>query len=409
MYQPPLGARDLLPADVAQKRWIEDRLEAVFHRWGYHRIITSTVEHLDTLIAGGAIEESTVIAVQGAQDERLGLRPEVTASVARAAVTRMARVTYPQRLYYNANVFRRADKGSHGGQQESYQAGVELLGARGTMADAEIVLLLLDCIRGLGLSSCHLILGNAGLTRSLLSPFPEAVRDSVRRAIAHLDRVTLETLPLSDELHDRALQLLDLRGQPKDVLQAVARLSLKPDEHEAVTALKNLVELLQDSDQFFGKLQPSLVLDLSLIKTFDYYTGIVFEVVSDTEWGRTVIGQGGRYDNLLGVFHPQGKTYPGIGFSLNIEDLHQVLLPSGQLPEQPPVTDWLIVPISSQATAAAFAYAQKIRESANVVRVELGVDQSASQDMIRDIARQRQISRIAWIAPEGLPEIEALQ
>ena len=40
MYQPPTGGRDLLPLDVAQKRWIEDRLEQVFHQWGYHRIIT---------------------------------------------------------------------------------------------------------------------------------------------------------------------------------------------------------------------------------------------------------------------------------------------------------------------------------------------------------------------------------
>jgi ATP phosphoribosyltransferase regulatory subunit len=59
VYQPPAGARDLLPLDVAQKRWIEDRLQQVFQRWGYHRIITSTLERLDTLMAGGAIQRST--------------------------------------------------------------------------------------------------------------------------------------------------------------------------------------------------------------------------------------------------------------------------------------------------------------------------------------------------------------
>ena len=54
-YQPPSGTRDLLPLDVAQKYWIEERLEEMFQRWGYHRIITSTVESLDTLMAGGAM------------------------------------------------------------------------------------------------------------------------------------------------------------------------------------------------------------------------------------------------------------------------------------------------------------------------------------------------------------------
>jgi len=91
-YQPPAGARDLLPLDVVQKDWIEDRLQQVFHQWGYHRIITSTLERLDTLMAGGAIQQSTVIQLQNAEEE-LGLRPELTASIARTAVTRMAGVT----------------------------------------------------------------------------------------------------------------------------------------------------------------------------------------------------------------------------------------------------------------------------------------------------------------------------
>ncbi|MBD2018677.1 ATP phosphoribosyltransferase regulatory subunit, partial [Leptolyngbya sp. FACHB-36] len=139
VYQPPTGARDLLPLDVAQKRWIEDCLQQVFHGWGYHRIITSTLERLDTLMAGGAIQRSTVLHLQNLDDEALGLRPELTASIARAAVTRMAGAALPLRLYYNANVFRRAHETSHSRQQEFYQAGVELLGAAGTLADAEIL------------------------------------------------------------------------------------------------------------------------------------------------------------------------------------------------------------------------------------------------------------------------------
>lgn len=80
---------------MAQKDWIEARLEQVFQRWGYHRIITPTLESIDTLMAGGAIDQATVIEVQAAGQQRLGLRPELTASIARTAVTRLARVTYP--------------------------------------------------------------------------------------------------------------------------------------------------------------------------------------------------------------------------------------------------------------------------------------------------------------------------
>ncbi|NEQ88668.1 MAG: ATP phosphoribosyltransferase regulatory subunit, partial [Moorea sp. SIO2I5] len=55
IHQPPPGARDLLPLEVTQKRWIANHLQQVFHRWSYHRIITSTLEWLDTLMAGGAV------------------------------------------------------------------------------------------------------------------------------------------------------------------------------------------------------------------------------------------------------------------------------------------------------------------------------------------------------------------
>ena len=407
-YSP--GARDLLPLDVAQKHWIEDRLQQVFHRWGYHKIITSTIERLDTLMAGGAIQRSTVIQVQDASDQMLGLRPELTASIARASVARMAGATNPQRLYYNANVFRRSQPLQHGHQQEFYQAGVELLGGGGLLADAEVLLLLADCLNCLSLGRWYLILGEAGLGRSLLAPFPAALQDKVRFCIAHLDRVQLETLPLSPELRERALFLFNLRGHPTDVLQRVSSLELDESGWEIVNKLKSLIELLNDS--FAGKQGESerpfpLILDLSLVRNFDYYTGIVFEVVSDSEAKQRVLGQGGRYDQLLGLYHPQGQTYPGIGFSLNIEDVYQVLLSTSLLPRQTPASDWLVVPLTPQANVAAFVYAQTLRDSAHLVRVEMDLGGREPAD-IREYARHRSITRIAWIKAEGAPEIETL-
>ncbi len=409
VHQPPAGARDLLPLEVTQKRWIAERLQQVFHRWGYHQIITSTLEWLDTLMAGGAIQRSTVIQLQDAEAGTLGLRPELTASIARAFATRIAGSTteatlsLPQRLYYNANVFRQPPMGHHGRQLEFYQSGVELLGAGGLLADAEILLLLADSLNQLGLQQWHLILGEAGLTRSLFSPFPASVQDKVRKAIAHLDRVSLETLPLSPELRERALFLFDLRGRPTDVLQKVASLDLDASEHQIVEQLKALIELLEQS----SPTPLPLMLDLSLVQTFEYYTGIVFEVVSDSNTSQRVLGQGGRYDQLLGLYHPQKETYPGIGFCLNIEDLHYVLLSGSQLPRQTPASDWLVVPETPQSEAAAFAYAQKLRESEHLVRVEMDLGQRSPTD-IREYARRHRITYLAWIQADGRPMIETL-
>lgn len=405
MFHPPTGGRDLLPLDVVQKRWIEDRLEDVFHRWGYHRIITSTVETMDTLMAGGAIERIEVIELQMNQlgGQRLGLRPELTASIARAAVTRLASVTYPQRLYYNANVFRRSAKGSQGGQQEYHQAGIELLGSSGLMADAEVLLLIADCLSALKLSDTHIVLGEAALTYSLLSPFPESQREKIRQSIAELDRVAIEELGLSADLQTLALKLMDLRGTPAEVFEKLSAFELDDGQRAIASQLKSLIELL-NVERAQGTQVPNVILDLSLIRPFDYYTGIVFEVVGNGQR----VGQGGRYDDLLSVYDPMPEKtgFPGIGFVLNIERLHKELVPSGSLPQETPPSDWLIVPVSESAAGAALAYAQKARQSANVVRVELSLDLSRAADDVRAIARKRNISRIAWIAAEGLPDIE---
>ncbi|MDT9179401.1 MAG: ATP phosphoribosyltransferase regulatory subunit [Limnospira sp. PMC 1291.21] len=410
IHQPPPGARDLLPLDVAQKIWIERRLQQVFHGWGYHRIITSTLERLDTLMAGGAVQRSTVIQLQDAENEGLGLRPELTASIARAAVSRMAgNDHWPQRLYYNANIFRKGGETGHGTQLEFYQAGVELLGADGVRADSEVLLLLWDCLRSLNLQNPQFILGEAGLTRSLLSPFPPPLRDQVRQAIANLDRITLETLSMSPELRQRALFLFDLRGRPEDVLAKVSQLDL---DHSQRSALNNLKSLIDGLNQY-QKLRPdtlspmSITLDLSLIQTFDYYTGIVFIVVSDSHSGSRVLGRGGRYDQLLGLYHPQGETKPSIGFSLTIEELHQVLLDMGELPSDIPSGDCLVVPKTPQAEAAAFAYAQDLRQSPDAqVQMELSI----SDDLLalRESARRRGITQIAWVDEQGNPTLEVL-
>lgn len=411
IHQAPAGARDLLPLEVAQKCWINDRLQETFQGWGYQRIVTSTLEWLKTLTAGGAIEPSTVIQLQDASGSTLGLRPELTASIARAAATRLTAGSNgsnssPLRLCYRANVFRNPPAGHYGRQLEFYQAGVELLFAGGLLADAEILLLLADCLDCLGIPQWQLILGEAGLTRSLLAPFPEPLRQQVRQCIARLDYVALEQLDYpSPELRQRACLLFDLRGNPADVLQVVANLELDESGKEIVSRLKSLIDLLAES-------HPNpipLILDLSLLQSFDYYTGIVFQAVSRTERQWRILGQGGRYDQLLGIYHPQQRSAPGVGFCLNLEDLHACLLlaANSDLPQTTPPIDWLVIPRNPQGEAAAFIYAQTLRNSEHLVRVEVELG-GRSPEAIREFARSRGMKNLAWVGVDGTPIIETL-
>jgi ATP phosphoribosyltransferase regulatory subunit len=390
------GARDLLPLDVAQKDWIKTGLQDVLHRWGYHRIITPTLERLETLIAGGAVDRESIIQIPDPDGGTLGLRSELTASIARAAVTRMGDL-YPQRLYYTANVFRRASAEQHGRQQEFYQAGIELLGAGGTLADAEAVLLLADCLESLAVPNWQLILGEAGLSRALLAQFPIEFQTQIRQCLAHLDRVTLEQLPLTASQRDLALSILDLRGKPDRVLAKLAELDLDASSQSTIAHLRATVELLAATRET----PLPLVLDLSLIQTFDYYTGIVFEAVSITDDRAHILAQGGRYDRLLALYHPQGQNCPGIGFSLNIEDLQQVLQSHASMPHQTPKADWLVVATTAAAAASALAYGQKLRSAPESGRVEMYLN-DGDIEQIRQIAIDRGVAQVAWIGDDGV-------
>ncbi|MEB3121307.1 MAG: ATP phosphoribosyltransferase regulatory subunit [Snowella sp.] len=404
IHQPPAGARDLLPVEVAQKAWINNRLQDIFQGWGYQRIVTSTLEWLDTLIAGGAIEPSTVIQLQDSSAGNLGLRPELTASIARAAVTRMSDSIYPQRLCYRANVFRKPPVGYHGRQLEFYQAGVELLFVGGVMADAEMLLLMADGLKALGIPQWQVIVGEAGLTRSLLSRLTEPLQTEVRECLIDLDYVKLSNLDYPTvELKDWALQLFDLRGEAETVLETVSQLNLDSASQERIKNLKSLVEIIRQSDQS----QISLILDLSWLQPFDYYTGIVFQAVSVADNQSHILGQGGRYDQLLGLYHPQKKSLPGIGFSLNIEDLHACLLPTEHLPKTTPLIDCLVIPLSTEDRSQAFRYAQSLRDAQPTLRVELELG-DRGMDEIRAYARNAQIKQLAWINTEGAVKTEII-
>ena len=397
VHQLPTGAKDLLPLDVAQKRWIESRIQQVFQSWGYQRIITPTVEHLRSLTAGGAVNPESVIQLHSSSIEVLGLRPEFTASIARAYAARLGQnvATCPQRLYYNANVFRRRANNT---SEESFQAGVELLGASGLLADGEILMLLAESLDRVELQDWQIILGDARLTGALLDLLPEQYRARVRQCLASLDRISLTEMDLPADVKGYALELIDLRGKPKDVLSRLSNSSWTSGLTGEINYLKSLIDLWESTGLNSGD---RLILDLSFMQTFDYYTGIVFEVACNNY----VVAQGGRYDRLLSVYHPQKTSYPSIGFCLNLEDLQQAL--QSRLPQTLAASDCLVVAKTADAMQAAFAHASLLRQAPDIEAIELELEFRA-EDVVREHVRSRGIAKIAWVSSDGAIDLETI-
>ncbi|MEN9230740.1 MAG: ATP phosphoribosyltransferase regulatory subunit [Thermostichus sp. DG02_5_bins_236] len=380
--RPPSGARDLLPREVQQREQLESQLSQVFQRYGYQRIITPTLERLETLLAGGSIQAESVLQLRDSEGTMLGLRPELTASIVRAAATRLASGPLPLRLYYHGSVFRNSqrEEGSTAGQ-EFFQSGVELIGAGGWLADAEILTLLADCIRSVHQGPWTLLLGDVSLTESLLSPIAPTAQTAVRRAIAQLDYVYLESAPLPEAARQLGSQILALRGRPSRVLPQLAQMPVPTDR---LRDLQQLCQILQEQ-------QVQVVLDLSLVQTLAYYTGIVFQAVVDGE----VVGLGGRYDRLHALYSPQQAEQAGIGFTL-LPDTLLRLLPPAHKPDKAECRR-LVVPLVPAGIPQALALAAQWRQS-EPVELEL-LDRSPEE--VEAYARQCRIPQIAWVQADG--------
>jgi ATP phosphoribosyltransferase regulatory subunit len=119
------------------------------------------------------------------------------------------------------------------------------------------------------------------------------------------------------------------------------------------------------------------------------------------------LAEGGRYDQLLGLYDPQGKSSPGIGFSLYIEDLHSCLLATDKLPQQTPTSDCIIIPTTAKVEAIALKYARQLRNKDDSARIEIDLGER-SEAAIKQYAKTCRIKQLIWIEEDGSPRIEIL-
>ena len=319
--QPAAGVRDLHPTEVERHERICSRLAAVYRSWGYRRVAPPSVERADTLAAGGAIAEREIVRL--ASDSPLGLRPELTAPIARAAGSRLAGLPRPLRLWSEGTIFR-TTTGDGGGQrlQEQLQSGVELLGDASAAADAELLRLLLAAAGSLGLSQGlrpQLLIGHHGVLSALLESLPQDCRAAARQALGSFDRLALTSLPLAEEQRHWLEQLQRLRGEPPAVLQ---RLRTWLGDHPLLTAWAATLATVAPAAERLGV---SVQLDPSFQPHFALYDGLVLKLVCQGREAPVEIASGGRYDGLVRRFCDPAAIEAGhgvgVGFGFDVDAL----------------------------------------------------------------------------------------
>ncbi len=362
--QVPYGTKDILPQDAARKRRVENDLARLFLVWGYQEVITPTGEYHETLKAG-APEESDDASFRffDRSGRLLALRPDMTTPIARVAVMRMKESPLPLRLFYLANVFRQ-EESQAGRQCEFYQAGVELLGAGGIAADAEVVALAVESLLAGGLTEFQVCLGQVDFIGGIMAEAGLDAHTGQQVKMLLLERNMVGLAELLDECRidpeiKQLLQQLPMLHGKLEMLQAVRSRVKNQISQAAIDNLADIYGLLQN----YG-IDRYVTFDLGIIRDFEYYTGMVFEAYT-SGLGYPICG-GGRYDRMAGSF---GREQPATGFALGIERVLMALERQGMAVA--PTPQGIFVGWAAGKLAEAIAEVRRLRAAGELVELAL--------------------------------------
>jgi ATP phosphoribosyltransferase regulatory subunit len=314
----PFGLRDILPPETKERNKIKEIIGSEFRLWGYGEVNTPVVEYTRNIsIGAGKDWKDKLINFFDVDGSPISLRSDMTIPIARLTGMRIKKEQLPVRFCYFADSFRQS--GTQKGISRVYnQAGLELIGSSTLTADSEILIMLVSILSKLQLADYTIGLGNVGFIDGLCDWFALDMKEkeSVRKKIIKKDFVTLESF-LCKKDKDKTEIFIKLM-QPEGSIIKISNL-VSEIRDERVTKSFNYVRELYDTVKEYGY-DGNLVIDFSIIRDFDYYTGVLFEVYCPGV--RNIIGSGGRYDGLIKKF---GRDVPATGFALDIDLVHRAV------------------------------------------------------------------------------------
>ncbi len=344
----PKGTRDFGQQEMAGRNYIFDTIRSVFRTYGYAQIETPAMENLSTLLGKYGEEGDKLLfrilnsgdAFAGVDPSRpltsqvceKGLRYDLTVPFARYVVQHRDELSFPFKRFQIQPVWR-ADRPQKGRYREFYQCDVDAIGSRSQLCELELVQIVDEVFRRLGVNVLLKINNRKVLTGlAEICGFPDKVVD-ITVAIDKLDKIGLDAV--KDEMREKGLSdsaiavlepVLSLSGTTAEKIEKM-RAIMGASE----TGLKGLDEL----EELFGYIAAAGIstpveLDLSLARGLNYYTGAIFEVKA-LDWQIGSICGGGRYDNLTGIFGLPDMS--GVGISFGADRIYDVLCGLDKFPK----------------------------------------------------------------------------
>lgn len=307
-WQTPKGTRDFLPAEMKKRQELFAKFRGIFESYGYGEVCTPAFEDFELLATkSGKDIENEIYVFEDKSGRKLGLRFDPTVPVCRI-VSSDSSLPKPIRFYYITNMWR-YDKPKMGRWREFWQAGVELIGAKGAKADAEMLVLTSDLIKATGVKDFVIKISSRKILESFAKQagIPEDKKLDAFRAIDKLAKIGEDGV-----IKEFAGYKIPVEAGKK-LLELVKKGNADKDE------LQKLNEIVAEAGKFGLK---NIEIDLSIVRGIDYYTGFVFEtVVKGNEDLGSVCG-GGRYDTLVKLYG--GEDLPAVGFAFGVDRLLEI-------------------------------------------------------------------------------------
>lgn len=342
--QPYKGARDFYPEDKRMQKWLFDTLRDAAEAFGYEEYDAPALEPLELYLAksGEEIINEQTYAFTDRGERRVAIRPEMTPSVSRMVAARRQELAYPLRWYSIPNLWR-YERPQRGRLREHWQLNVDLFGVADTRAEQELITLADHILRrfGAGRSTYEIRLSSRPFIDHMLTGWLglDAVQaHGVGKLIDR--RAKLEPaafIAQAEALVGPELRRTDLVARLNRVLDTDELAALPKDlrGHETAGQLQAVLDDLREAG--IGNVR----FDPGLMRGFDYYTGLVFEVFdTDPANNRSMFG-GGRYDGLVGLFGVE--PVPTAGFGMGDVTLANFLETHGLLPTALTETDVYVI------------------------------------------------------------------
>ncbi len=318
----PEGTRDILFNECYSKIEIENLLRDVYKNYGYHEIISPTLEFYDVFnMNDQPISQEKMFKLFDNRGRILVLRADMTTPIARIAATKIKKEMFPMKLCYSQNIFR-VNEILNGKLSEFTQSGIEILGAIGIRGDVEAIYTGIEALKKIGLEDFKIEIGDSKFFKELTETvnLDEAKKEALRMLIQNKNISALKEF-LDDNRNniDKNISLVlarlpELFGG-KEVIKETQKLLNNVDN---ITSLKCIEDVYEIMDKLgFGKY---ISVDLGMVQNLNYYSGLIFRGYC-MEVGDSILS-GGRYDKLIENF---GESLPATGFAINVDIILEAL------------------------------------------------------------------------------------